>query len=93
MNLPEPVTDQEIYRDFPYRDLIQIREQLMNDIRAFESDKEPWNRYIQISEANSPYEEYAINLMRLAEVSLMILKAYPKELESQNTSEEEADGT
>ena len=78
-----PDSYQEEFQAFPYQDLVRIRDQLLKDIRAFETSPNPWDDYTEISEAGSPYIEYAVNLLHLSEICLMIIKSYPEELEVQ----------
>ena len=79
----QPISYQEEFQVFPYKDLIRIRDQLIKDIKAFETSTSPWDDYTEISEAGSPYTEYAVNLLHLSEICLMIIKSYPRELEEQ----------
>ena len=85
-----PDSYQEEYQVFPYKDLVRIRNQLIKDIQNFEASSTPWEGYTEISEAESPYTEYIVNLMHLSEISLMILKAYPRELEEQIEAEKKS---
>ena len=80
MSIPETASYREIYKNFPYQDLLNVRDQLIRDIRSFESDKTPWLDYIPVEGSDSPYTEYMINLLHLSEISLMLVKAYPDEL-------------
>ena len=85
-----PNSYQEEFQDFPYQDLVRIRDQLLKDIRAFEINPNPWDDYTEISEAGSPYTEYAVNLLHLSEICLMIIKSYPVELEERLEKERTA---
>ena len=91
VTLIHPESYQEEYQAFPYKDLVRIRDQLIKDIQGFEACSlpwvSPWEGYTEISEAESPYTEYIVNLMHLSEISLMILKAYPEELKEQIKAE------
>ena len=77
----QPISYQEEFQFFPYNDLIQIRYQLIRVIKVFETSSSPWDDYTEISEARSPYTEYAVNLLYLSEICLMLIKSYPRELE------------
>ena len=78
-----PDSYQEEFQAFPYQDLVRIRDQLLKDIKAFETTSSPWDEYTEISEAGSPYTEYAVNLLHLSAICLMIIKTCPRELEEQ----------
>lgn len=61
------------YAGFPYQDLLQVRDQLIRDIMTFE--KEP-AQYLALSEAESPYQAYLLDLLHLSEICLMIEEEY-----------------
>ena len=79
----EPTTYTEIYQNYPYPDLIRVRDQLVKDVIRYETQADPLVRLMPNNETEKPYAEYMKDLLHLAEICLMIYKVYPEEIEAQ----------